>query len=107
VRRELGNFVAQAIELSGRGIGIDHGGHQHVHGESPIEETLHGDFGPTCVARREAIAMLSPHFVWARADAHLEPSEARQRGVYSAACRHRICAAEVGQAWKFRYTEPS
>jgi hypothetical protein len=63
VRRELGNFVAQAIELSGRGIGIDHGGHQHVHGESPIEETLHGDFGPTCVARREAIAMLSPHFV--------------------------------------------
>jgi hypothetical protein len=35
VRGELGDFVAQAIELSGRGIGIDHGGHQYVHSESP------------------------------------------------------------------------
>jgi hypothetical protein len=83
VRGELGNLVAQAIELSGREIGIDHGGHQHVHRESPIEETLHRDFGPTCKACREAIAMLSPLFAWAGADAHPEPSETRQRGVHS------------------------
>src|SRR5439155_14318331 len=81
VRGELGDLVAEAIELGirigGNRAGASEGVRgEHVHAESPpAEPTLHRDFGGPCVAQRATIASRSEFPRQALAAVSLEHSK--------------------------------
>src|SRR5258705_12588280 len=90
MHRELGDLVAQAIELGSGACGSQHVGGERVHGESPpATAILYARSEPTCAAPQAAIAARSAFFAKPGADVHGPPSVCRWRRIRTVrATRH-------------------